>query len=125
MKTWDRLGELYVEYRKSIRSLLPKNIVTLDTVGLHDAVVVASFQKGSELTMTLDATGALSKWSGHHVTLRFSGVANRVKTRRLVGQGWYYNEVHLSANSAFSLHVLLADDDIQIDADDVVIEVDV
>ena len=74
--------------------------------------------------MSLDTNGALCKWAGNPVTLRFSGVASRVKTQALVGQWWLYNELHLSAKSGFSLHVMLTDNDIQIDADDVVIEID-
>jgi hypothetical protein len=124
MKTWMRLVDCYQEYRKVIKPFLPKSALALDVEGLHDAVVTSCVQRGGELTMKLDASGALCKWCGHQVTLRFSGVTRRVAKKCLVGQWWLYNELHLSAKSGFSLHVLLTDDDIQIDADDVIIEID-
>lgn len=124
LRTWKKLQVVCEQYEKIIEPLLPKRAIQLNQEGLHDAIITGCRQRGQELVMTLDATHALSRWSGQQVTLRFSGVTNRTKTSGLVGQWWLYSELHLPPTAKFSLHVLLTDDEIQINADDVAIEVD-
>ena len=122
MKTWLKLSSLYQDYRKTISPLLPKSIVELDRHGLHDAVVTSCSMADGEFKIVLDATNALSKWRGKLVTLTFMGVVNRVQTRSIPSQWWLYAELHLSSSAKYSLHVLLTDSEMQIDADDLRIE---
>jgi len=124
LRIWKKLQVVCEQYEKIIEPLLPKNAIQLNHEGLHDAVITGCRQRGQQLVMTLDATHALSRWSGHQVTLQFTGVTNRPRTSGLVGQWWLYSELHLPPTSRFSLHVLLTNDEIQIDADDVTIELE-
>lgn len=123
MKTWLKLTEIYSDYRKAIAPLMPKSAIELDRNGLHDAVITSCSNSDGDFRIVLDATHALSKWRGGSVTLHFTGVRNRIPTRSLRGQWWLYSELHLTSSASFSLHVLLTDTELQIDADDVKISV--
>ena len=123
MKTWLKLTAIYHDYRKAIAPLMPRSAIELDRHGLHDAIITSCSMTDGELKIVLDTTHALSKWRGGSVTLRFVGVKNRIRTRSLRGQWWLYSELHLTSSASFSLHVLLTNTDLQIDADDVNISV--
>jgi hypothetical protein len=70
----------------------------------------------------MDATHALGGFAGRRVRLTFSGVRRRIPVRELRKQWWLYDEAHLSSKTRFSLHVMFDSSDIEIEADDLVIE---
>jgi hypothetical protein len=70
----------------------------------------------------VDATGALSGFRGRQVRLTFRGVRGRPSVTRLVGQWWLYEEAHLSSRARFNLHVLFDPDELEVEADELLID---
>ncbi|AWM38788.1 hypothetical protein GobsT_30100 [Gemmata obscuriglobus] len=121
-REWDRRYEAYSRYLDVIGPYLPRPVRQLAADGPHDAVVrAASFGTG-ELTLRLDTSGALGSFRGRRpLRLTFRGVPGRVRTRHLLGQWWLYQEAHLRSNGRFSIHVLFDEDELEIEADEVLI----
>jgi hypothetical protein len=114
---WKKKQEIYSRYSAVIAPLLPAIVNRLDRSGPHDAVVKSISQKAGCLTIVLDAQHALGQFRGREVILTFSGVKRKIKTHGLVGQWWLYQEVHLSSQANFALHVFFDDTEIEIEAD--------
>lgn len=73
--------------------------------------------------MVVDATHALSGFRGRRVRLTFRGVSGRPAVSKLVGQWWLYEEAHLRSGGRFCLSVLFDPMELDIEADELVIEV--
>jgi hypothetical protein len=89
--------------------------------GLHDGVILSAARKSGELVLVVNTTNALSRFRGRPLRVTFRGVSGRVRTSHLAGQWWLYEEVHLRSGGRFSLHVLLDTDELEIDADELVL----
>ncbi len=121
-REWKRYAQLYGNYLEAIAPLLPASVKQLYRHSLHDAAVVTAHQEARDLTLVLDTSNALSRFRGHCVHLCFRGVKKHVPLRGLAGQWWLCDEAHLCSHSRFSLHVMLDKSDLEIEADDLVIE---
>lgn len=121
-REWKRRAEIYRRYVAVIRPMLPTSVVRLCSETCHDAVVESTQQHSGNLTFILDARGALGGFRGHRVQLKFKGVRRRVATRGLVGRFWLYEEPHLSSRAHFSLHVLFDRGEMEVEADELLIQ---
>ncbi len=119
---WRRRVKVYADYLTAIGPMLPASVKRLCRASLHDARVVAAEQKPGVLILVLDASNALSRFRGQCVRLRFHGVEKRLPLRGLAGQWWLYEEAHLSSRACFSLHVLFDMSELEIEANELVIE---
>ncbi|HEX7297298.1 MAG TPA: DUF4085 family protein [Pyrinomonadaceae bacterium] len=127
----DKLHKAYVQHLHSIKSQLPESAWKLAALKFHDAVVVSVSQpKKRELTITLDGGYSGSPWdfmsdrllNGRYTTLSFFGVKQVWVPPTIVRDWWLYEEVNLSDIAAFDYQAMLANDEIRIQADDVVIQ---
>jgi hypothetical protein len=121
-REWKRYAQLYANYLESIAPLLPVSVKQLCRSSLHDATMVTAHKQAGDLTLVLDTSNALSRYYGNCVHLCFRGVKKHVPLRGLAGQWWLYAEAHLCSRSRFSLHVMLDKSDLEIEADELVIE---
>ena len=119
---WYRRVKVYARYAEMIAPLLPAAVRRLCKQSLHDAVVREAALRDGELVMLLDATNALSGFRGRQVRLAFRGVQGRPSVAKLVGQWWLYEEAHLCSRARFSLHVLFDPSELEVEADELVIE---
>jgi hypothetical protein len=121
-REWYRRVDIYAQYAKVIAPMLPPSVRRLCKHGLHDGVVTeAAFQSG-KLVLDVDATNALSGFRGRQVRLAFGGVRGRPAVAKLVGQWWLYDEAHLSSRARFNFQVLFDPSDLEIEADELVIQ---
>jgi Protein of unknown function (DUF4085) len=120
-REWDRRSDIYAKYGEVIGPLLPAPVRRLCKQGLHDGVIRKAAFKGGELVLVVDATNALSGFRGRQVRLTFRGVRGRPSISKLVGQWWLYEEAHLTSRARFSLHVLLDPSEVEIEADELII----
>lgn len=116
---WRRRARLYQAYLDLVAPMFPKAVVGLAENSLHDAVVESLAQNTGTLSLIMDAGGTAGPFSGRRVQLTFGGMKRPVSTRRLVGQWWFYEELHFSSRARFSLHVLFDTSELQIEADEV------
>jgi len=121
-RDWVRRSEIYSRYYEVISTLLPSKVQRLCKHGLHDAFVESVSLKGGTLFLLMDAKNALGGFCGRKVGLTFSGIRKRIAVRGLRGQWWLYEEAHLSSKARFSLHVMFDKSDVEIEADDLLIE---
>jgi hypothetical protein len=121
-RRWKRYAQIYDNYLAAIAPLLPNSVKRLCHNSLHDAEVVTAQQKAGVLTLVMDTSNALSRFRGHCVHLRFHGVKKHVPLRGLAGQWWLYEEAHLCSRSRFSLHVLFHKSEVEIEADELLIQ---
>jgi hypothetical protein len=122
LREWDRAQEEYTRYLEVIAPRLPSSVRQLCSEGLHDGVVQRASHRAGELVLLLDMSGALGRFRGRGVRLTFRGVPGRVRTSRLAGQWWLYEEAHLRSRGRFALHVLFDTEELEIEADELVIE---
>ena len=118
-----RRGKIYAQHFDVIAPLLPRSVVRLCRMGLHDGVIQAASFEDHELVLVIDITNALSGFRGSRVRLSFRGIHGRLSVSKLVDEWWLYEEAHLSSNTAFSLHVMLNKVDLEIEAEELVIKV--
>lgn len=122
-REWARLAEVYQRYLQLISPLLPKTVARLGKAGLHDATVVSAVQRGRTLLLVVDTTHALTRLGGRgQLRLTFKGVREPVSTKSLVDAWWCYEEVHLSSRARFALHVLFHQGDLEMEADELIME---
>lgn len=118
-REWDRRRDAYARYLDVIGPYLPEPVRRLTADGPHDGVVRAASFRSGELTLLLDTSGALGMFRGRRpLRLTLRGVAGRVRTTRLLGQWWLYQEAHLRSNDRFSLHVLFDNEELEVEADE-------
>jgi hypothetical protein len=122
MRETERRGEIYARYFDVIAPLLPPAVVRLCKNGLHDGVIQEASFKGHELVLVVDITNALSGFRASAVRLTFRGVRRRLAASKLVGKWWLYEEAHLSSNTAFNLHVMLNQVDLEIEAEELALQ---
>ena len=122
-REWDRRAKVYERYAEAVAPMLPPAVRRLCKQGLHDGVVLTATLSGGELAMVVDATHALSGFRGRQVRLTFRGVPGRPAVSKLVGQWWLYQEAHLRSGGRFCLSVLFDPTELDIEADELVIEV--
>jgi len=122
-REWNRRAKIYADYAKVIEPMLPASVRRLCSQGLHDGIIREASLKNGELKLIVDATKALSRFRGRHVQLRFLGVRGRPAVAKLIGQWWLYEEAHLCSHTRFCLQVLLTPDELEIEADELVIKV--
>jgi hypothetical protein len=119
---WERRAEREWCRRADIFSpMLPAPVRRLCKHGLHDGVVREAAFKGGELVLVVDATNALSGFRGQ-VRLTFRGVRGRPAVSKLTDQWWLYQEAHLTSRARFSLHVLLDTSELEIEANELIID---
>ena len=116
-RTFERNRQIYAAYLQTISPLLPRSLIRLCRLTLHDAVFESVSQQSGTLRFVMDARRALGGFEGRRLQLTFSGVRRRIPTRGLVGEWWIYEEAHLSSHAAFALHVLLHAREFEIEAD--------
>ncbi|MEK0450955.1 MAG: hypothetical protein RL088_3223 [Verrucomicrobiota bacterium] len=121
-RQWMRRWKISREYSALISPLLPAPVVRLARETLHDAVVESVAQHDGSLTLIMDARRALGGFAGRRVQLLFTGVKHRIRTLGLVGRWWLYEEAHLCSRARFSLHVLLDEGELEIEADELRIQ---
>ncbi len=122
-REWHRRFEVSRRYEAVIRPLLPPSVAQFLRKSLHDAVVESVTQRSGKLVLILDARPcATGSYRGYRVRLTFDGVRRRLRTRGLVGQWWFYREVHLCSHSKFCLHVLFTKSEMEIEANELSIE---
>jgi hypothetical protein len=119
---WYRRVEIYNRYFNVIAPMIPAAVRRLCKQSLHDGVVRDASRVGDVLTMVVDTTNALSKFRGRQVTLTFRGLKGRPRVSSLVGQWWLYEEAHLCSQARFNLQVLFDTDEIEVSADELLIE---
>lgn len=120
---WHRRAERYARYYEVISPVLPAAVRRLCKQSLHDGVVREASFEGGELLLLVDTTNALSGFAGREVRLTFRGVANEPRIDKLVGQWWLYEEAHLCSRARFNLQVLFGDDELEVEADELLIGV--
>lgn len=118
---WHRRAERYARYYEVIAPMLPAAVRRLRKHSLHDGVVRQATFEGGQLVLLVDTTNALGGFGGREVQLTFRGVANEPRIDTLVGQWWLYEEAHLCSRTRFSLHVLFDDDELEVEADELLI----
>jgi hypothetical protein len=118
---WYRRSEIYHRYREVIWPLLPASVRRLSSASLHDGVVRKATIEKDCLELVIDATNALSGFCGRQVQLTFRGIKNRPRVTKLSGQWWLYEELHLSPRARFNLQVLFDSNELEIEADEMVI----
>jgi hypothetical protein len=123
MRETERRGKIYAQYLGIIAPLLPPAVVRLCKTRLHDGVIQEASLKDHQLRLVVDTTNALSGFRGSFVTLTFRGVRGHPAVAKLVGEWWLYEEAHLSSNAPFSLHVMFNKVDLEIEAEELVIDV--
>ncbi len=121
-REWRRREEIYRRYIDVISPMLPATVRRLGRQGIHDAKVEAAVQKKDSLCLVLDTSRALGLFRGGKVRLTFSGLRRRVAARSLCGQWWLYEEAHLSSKARFALHVMFNKSDVEIEADNLLIQ---
>jgi hypothetical protein len=121
-REWERLVDIYAAYAAIVRPLLPASIARVARGGPHDAKIMSIEQKDGTLSFVLDCRHALGRFRGGYWNFTFTDVKNRIKTRGLVGDDWLYQEVHLSSRARFALHVLFEKNEIEIEADELLIK---
>ena len=121
MREWHRASDDYTRYLEVISPRLPASVRRLCENGLHDGVIRSASHKSGELVLIVDTANALSRYRGRPVRLTFRGVPGRIRTSRLAGQWWLYEEAHLRSGGRFSLHVFLDTNELEIDAEELVI----
>lgn len=121
MREWDQAAEDSRRYYEVISPRLPASLRRLCGNGLHDSVVRSASHRDGQLILVLDLANALSGFRGRVVQLTFRGVPGRIRPSHLVGQWWLYEEAHLRPNGRFGLHVLFDTEELEIDADELVI----
>jgi hypothetical protein len=120
-REWHRAADDYQRYYEVISPRLPATVRRLCGDGLHDSVVRSASHRAGELILVLDLANALSGFRGRVVQLTFRGVPGRIRTSHLVGQWWLYEEAHLRPVGRFSLHVLFDKDELEIDAEELLL----
>jgi hypothetical protein len=118
---WKRRAKIKSAHDEVIRQLLPKSAQKLSATSFHDGEVEAVKQRGTGMTMTVDMRPALGR-RGRLMRIILTGVRHPVLTSGLHGQWWLYHEVHLCSRSRFSLHILFTSSELEIEADDILVE---
>jgi hypothetical protein len=122
-REWVRRLEAYCRYEDVIKPYLPSRVAQFLRKSFHDAVVESVKQSSNNVILNLDARPcATGSCHGHRVRLSFKHIHRPIKTSGLVGQWWLHDEVHLCSRAKFSLHVLFTKSELEIDADDLIIE---
>jgi hypothetical protein len=122
-REWNRAADDYARYLEVIAPWLPATVWRLCREGLHDGVIRSASHRSGELVLVVDTANALSGFRGRRpVKLTFRGVRGRVRTSHLPGRWWLYDEAHLRSGGRFSLHVLFDRGELEIDADELLIE---
>ena len=122
MNEWRRAEEMYTRYLEVISPRLPATVRQLCREGLHDGVIRRASHRSGELVLLLDMSGALGLFRGRPIRLTFRGVPGRMRTSHLAGQWWLCEEAHLRPRGRFGLHVLFDTEELEIEADELVIE---
>lgn len=117
-REWSRRAKLYERYEAVIQPLLPSSAVRFSRKSFHDAKVEAISQSSGKIVLVLDARPC----GGRRVRLTFTGVRRRVRARGLVGQWLFYHEIHLCSRARFSVHILFTKSELEIDADEILLE---
>ena len=120
----DKLFKEYAGHIKSIRDSLSAGARALSSLSFHDATIkeVKHLSK-REVQILIEGAGYdilaqnTSEYGGY--TLSFSGVRKAWVPYTIIGDTWLYEEMHLSDVGAFNYQILLAKDEIRIQADDV------
>lgn len=121
-REWDRRSEVYDRYLEVISPFLPTTVRQFSTNWLHDAEVRSASFRSGELVLVLDTSAALGQYRGPRpLRLTFCGVHGRVRTARLLNQTWLYQETHLRSNGRFSLHVLFDTEELEFEANELLI----
>jgi hypothetical protein len=118
---WHRRAERYSRYYDVISPTLPAAVRRLGKHSLHDGVVRQATFEGGQLVLLVDTTNALGGFVGREVRLTFRGVANEPRVDKLVGQWWLYEEAHLCSRTRFNLQVLFEADELEVEADELLI----
>ena len=116
------LDKEYLSYFNSIKDSLPKNVVQLSEISMHD-VNVESIETPSKETfiMNLDCEGGFNDFS--KIKLTFTGVKEISMPENIEEGFWLYDEIYLT-NSGFELHVLfdIPFTEFKIEAENILIE---
>jgi Protein of unknown function (DUF4085) len=121
---FDKAFRDYREHLESIRSKLPESAWRLACLSFHDAKVLALAQpRKNEIEITLDSAGyhlIQQRWLKVRTTrLLFSDVRKFWVPPSIVADFWLYEEMHLSDLAAFDYQVMMAKDEIRIQANEV------
>jgi hypothetical protein len=121
-REWDRARDIYERYFEVIAPLLPAPVRRICADGPHDGVVTSASHRDGKLVLVLDTSHALGGFrSRRPIRLTFRGVPGRLRTSRLVGRWWLYQEAHLRPGGRFSLQVLFETEELEIDAAELII----
>lgn len=122
-REWAKRLDAYRQYEAVMKPFLPSPVAQFLRKSFHDAVVESVKQSSNKVVLNLDARPcATGSYRGHRVRLTFKHIHRPIKTSGLVGQWWLHDEVHLCSHAKFSLHVLFTEAELEIDADDLLIE---
>lgn len=125
---FDELHKAYVQHLKAIKPKLPEAAWKLACFSFHDARVVEVQRPSKQLlSITLDGVWGYDfinkqPLKERYVTLEFLGVKKAWVPDTIPGDIWLYEEINLSDVARFDYQVLLAKDEIRIQADDVKIQ---
>jgi hypothetical protein len=122
----DRRFAAYAAHIRSIRESLPAGARALSSWSFHDATI-EQVQRVSkyEIDLVIESGGfdILSKTELEYgtYTLSFTGIKKAWVPDTIVHDTWLYEEMSLSDIAAFDYQVLLVNDEIRIQADEVVL----
>ena len=121
---WNKAWQEYEAYLRSILDALPQNARELSAISFHDAKIRGVnhlSKKAVEIVMDGEGFNFLEKRYLKYgtYTLSFSGVKKAWVPYSIVGSYWSCAEMRLSDISAFDYEVRLSNDEIRIQADDV------
>ena len=121
---WDKAWKQYQAHLLSIRNSLPENARALSALSFHDAEI-KSVKHLSKKAVEIVLEGGPydfveKKWLRYGTyTLSFSGVKKAWVPYTIAGGFWLHEEIHLSDIAAFDYQVQLAEDEIRVQADEV------
>ena len=127
-KTFDQVHHAYLQHLKVIRPKLSEAAWTLAGLTFHDAKVLSVAQPSRrELLISLEGGYSGCGYdfmndkllNGRFTSLSFLGVKKFWVPQTIVGDYWLYEEMTLSDIAMFDYQVLLAKDEIRIQADEV------
>lgn len=125
-KVIDKLFKDYAAHIKTMRDSLSQAARALSSLSFHDAAikeVTHVSRKEVQISIEGGAYDILSQSMLEHgvYTLSFFGVRKAWVPYTIVGDTWLYGEMHSSDDGGFDYRVLLAEDEIRIQADDVLL----
>ena len=116
---WNRRLKVYRQYFNIIFKFLPKNLRKLERYSFHDCEIKSVKESKSNIVFILDTSNSVGFSPNYKIILKFKGIKNNPQVKKIIGQYWLYDEVHLSAEAAFDYHIFLDKEDIVISANDV------